>query len=499
MKFISKPAPNYRDKRGTQGIMMDVTIALVVVALFAIVYNYTAYGLDYAIRIVLILLTAVGVSVLTEVVWYLIRKQDVIKGLSVSFPWVTGLILALMCQVNVGLYALAIGSVFAIIFGKLLFGGFGYNIFNPAGVGRAVILSGFASAVAVDFVTGATPTGTMSSYGWLITDAAVGETFLSGFGGLSGLFIGNYAGALGETSTLILLLVGVYLAWRKAIDWRIPVAYLGTLFVLAIIVGISREAVVWYPLFHVLTGGAVYGAVFMLTDPVTSPTSRTGKIIFAMGAAIITMVIRLKANLPEGVLFSILLMNMFTPLIEGLTDGQQVKLQKKNIRSLAVVSLVGVLLTVVVGQLLTPKDPNAVIIPEKPPLMLKQISLSDSQFDRFVGEIVSKASDGDLITYVVIMPGYGELYADDEYFTYSNNEFEVVVNTTDNSLVSVSFVKFGDTPNLGDKAKDPDYLATYVGIDMLDQQQEVDLLTGATYTSMSVAAAFALVMADLGN
>ena len=100
MKFISKPAPNYRDKRSTQDIMMDVTLALFAVALFAIVYNYMQYGTEYALRIVLVLVVAVGGSVLTEVVWFLLTKQKVKENLAVSFPWVTGLILALMCQIG---------------------------------------------------------------------------------------------------------------------------------------------------------------------------------------------------------------------------------------------------------------------------------------------------------------------------------------------------------------------------------------------------------------
>ncbi|MDD2591570.1 MAG: RnfABCDGE type electron transport complex subunit D [Erysipelotrichaceae bacterium] len=499
MKFISKPAPNYRDKRSTQDIMMDVTLALVVVALFAIVFNFMQYGSAYGIRVILVILVAVGSSVLTEVVWFLLNKKPVLSSLAVSFPWVTGLILALMCQVNVSLYALSMGSIFAILFGKLIFGGFGHNIFNPAGVGRAVVLTGFASAVVVDFATGATPTSTMNAYGWLINDAALGETFLSGFGGLSNLFIGSYAGALGETSTLTLILVGIYLSWRKAIDWRIPVAYIGTLLLLATVVGLSNQAVVWYPLFHILTGGAVFGAIFMLTDPVTSPTSMTGRIIFAVGAAIITMVIRLKANLPEGVLFSILIMNMLTPIIEGLTDGQQIKRQTKNMRSILVVLLAGVLLTFGLGNMLVAKDPNAKVEPEEPPISLKQLALSDASLDEFVGEIVSKSADGDFTTYNVKVAGYGELYATDDYYTYTDNELAIVVDTVNKKLISITYVTFGDTPKIGDKTKDEEYLATFKDMDLSDLQQDVDLLSGATYTSMSIASAVKIVMMDLGN
>ena len=149
--------------------------------------------------------------------------------------------------------------------------------------------------------------------------------------------------------------------------------------------------------------------------------------------------------------------------------------------------------------MLTAKDPNAVIIPEKPALSLKQVSLSDAQFDEYVGEIVSKDASGDLTTYIVKMPGYGELYATDDYYTYADNQYEIVVNTVEMKLVSVAFIAFGDTPGIGDKVDDEEYLATYQDMDLSDLQQEVDLLSGATYTSMSTAAAVYLVMNDLGN
>ena len=497
MKFIYKPAPNYRDKKSTQSIMMDVTIALLMVAIFAIGYYYVQYGLAYSIRIVSLILVAVTSSVITEVIWSLVMKKKVTEFLSTSFPWVTGLILALMCQVSTSYFALIIGSIFAILFGKLLFGGFGHNIFNPAAVGRAIMMSSFASAVAVDFVTSATPTTTMNSYGWLITDSALGTTFLSNFGGLSGLFFVTYAGAIGETSTLAILIAGVYLVFRKAIDWRIPIIYLGSIFAMASLVMVSKQTVIWYPLFHLLTGGVMFGAVFMLTDPVTSPTSMSGRIIFAIGCAIITMVIRLKANLPEGVLFSILLMNMLTPMIESLTDGQQINHRNSNIRSIAVISVVGLALIFVISTLINPIDPNAVVTPVEPEA--KQISMTDTKLDAYQGEIISSEVNGDETTYLVSMPGYGVLYSTDDYYTYTNNEFSIVVNTIEKKLVSVAYVTFGDTPKIGDKTNDEEYLKTFIDIDLTDTQQDVDLVSGATYSSMSVVAAIRLVMNELGN
>jgi len=497
MKFIYKPAPNYRDKKSTQSIMMDVTIALLMVAVFAVGYYYVQYGLAYSVRVLSLITIAITTSVITEILWCLIMKKKIKEYLSTSFPWVTGLILALMCQVSTSYYALIIGSIFAILFGKLLFGGFGHNIFNPAAVGRAIMLSSFASAVAVDFVTSATPTTTMASFGWLITDSTLGTTFLGNFGGLSGLFFGTYAGAIGETSTLAILIAGVYLVVRKAIDWRVPIVYLGSIFIMASLVMVVKQTVIWYPVFHLLTGGVMFGAVFMLTDPVTSPTSMSGRIIFAIGCAILTMVIRLKANLPEGVLFSILLMNMLTPMIESLTDGQQIEHRKKNIKNIAIVSVVGLALIFLIATLISPVNPNAVEAPVESPK--KQISLTDTKLDAYQGAILSSEVNGDETTYLVSMPGYGELYATDDYYTYTNNEFSIVVNTLNHKLVSVAYVTFGDTPKIGDKTNDEEYLNNFVDIDLLDIQQDVDLVSGATYSSMSVVAAVRLVMNELGN
>ena len=221
---------------------------------------------------------------------------------------------------------------------KLLFGGFGQNIFNPAAVGRAVIFAAF-TGVSTNIITSATPTTVMATtYHWLPSNASVLDTFLDQFGGFFGLALGTYAGAIGETFTILILIMGVILSIRQIIDWRVPVVYLGTIFVLTAIVALltgidSYHGVpgfIWYPVLHLVTGGVVFGGVFMLTDPVTSPTSASGRVMFAMGAAIITVLIRLKANLPEGCLYSILLMNMFTPWIESIFDGKQLELVKKS-------------------------------------------------------------------------------------------------------------------------------------------------------------------------
>lgn len=164
-----------------------------------------------------------------------------------------------------------------------------------------------------------------------------------------GLALGTYPGAIGETFSIAIVLVGIYLAFRQVIDWRVPVTYLGGIFVLtaivALLTGIESyhgiPGFIWYPVLHLLTGGVIFGGVFMLTDPVTSPTSAGGRVIFALGAAVLTVLIRLKANLPEGCLYSILLMNLFTPMIENALDGKQLEIKKKVWTGFICIAIVG--------------------------------------------------------------------------------------------------------------------------------------------------------------
>ncbi|MFQ8582059.1 MAG: RnfABCDGE type electron transport complex subunit D [Holdemania massiliensis] len=190
--------------------------------------------------------------------------------------------------------------------------------------------------------------------GRIINSAEGMSSFLKPFGGLGNMFVGLYPGAIGETSALVILVVGVILAIRKVIDWRVPATYLITLFVLGAGVGMMHGAPISYALFHLLTGGAMFGAVFMMTDPVTNPTSAAGRIMFAIGCAVITIVLRLRSNLPEGVMYSILIMNMLTPWIESLTDGQQIKMKSKNIRNLVILFAAGLAITLLVGSTIKP-------------------------------------------------------------------------------------------------------------------------------------------------
>lgn len=354
MKFNFHVSPSLKGNLTTKEIMKELTLGLLLVFVLAVFYYASAYGSRYALQAILLLVCSLVTTLVCEFLFAKIRKRDPKKEIQNSFGWVTAIILTLMVPISTRPYALIISTAFAIIFGKMLFGGFGHNIFNPAAVGRAVIFATFTGA-STNLVTSATPTALIAnSYGWVPANADALDGFLSQVGGWSSLFLGTYPGALGETFTIAIVLIGIFLIVRKIIDWRVPVVYLGTIFVMtaivAIITGVGSyhgiPGFIWYPVLHLTLGGVVFGAFFMLTDPVTSPTSAAGRTIFALGAGILTVLIRLTGNLPEGCLYSILLMNMMTPLIESLLDGKQLDILKKAKHGFIYLALIGLAITI---------------------------------------------------------------------------------------------------------------------------------------------------------
>ncbi len=362
MKFNFHVSPSLRGPLTTQSIMKELTIGLMAIFFLAVIYYYTAFGARYALQAVLMLISSLATVFVCEFAFAKIRKREPMKEIKNSFGWVTAIILTLMVPISMRIYALIIATFFAIVFAKMLFGGFGQNIFNPAAVGRAVIFAAFMGA-STDLVTSATPTTNIASqFGWMPYNEQMLDGFLQQYGGWKSLLLGTYPGALGETFTIAIILVGIVLIARKIIDWRVPVVYLCTIFVMTMIVALITKVgsyhgipgLIWYPCLHLLLGGVVFGAVFMLTDPVTSPTSPAGRVIFAIGAAILTVLIRLAGNLPEGCLYSILLMNMLTPLIESLLDGKQLEVLPKAKKAFAVLCVVAVAVSIFTAMTLEP-------------------------------------------------------------------------------------------------------------------------------------------------
>ena len=269
--------------------------------------------------------------------------MEIKKSLLNSFGYVTAVLFVLILPIGTPHYVVAFGSMFSIIFGKLVFGGFGQNVFNPALVGRAFVMMSYASKLQshignnVDAVGSATPTTLLSSSNW------IGASSVS----LLDAYLGFYKGSIGETFALAIIIIGVVLVIRRIIDWRLPLFYVGTCFLIALFVAIFQELPpIQFALLQIGIGGLLFGAVFMLTDPVTSPTSQYGKVVFAIGAAFFTMLFRYKSNMPEGVLYSILIMNMLTPMIDKYTIYPTSKNKRNKYISIVAFILLSILVIV---------------------------------------------------------------------------------------------------------------------------------------------------------
>lgn len=486
MKFNFRVSPNYRAPLSTQRIMTELTVAISLVLAYSVYFYFTKLGSDYGMHALLMILTALGTSIVIEVLWALFYKKNILKHLNTSFPWVTALLYVGMMGVNKPLYVIFIGTFVAIFIGKLVFGGFGHNIFNPAGVGRAVsVLSfgGFITNKFADVVTGATPNQVMETLGWVIKDPTIVTKYLEQFGGLWGLATGGYVGGLGETNTLLILAVGIYLAVRKIIDWRVPTVFLGSLFAFASILALMKGMGIWYPIFHLMTGGAMFGAIFMMTDPVTSPTSIPGRILFAFGVAFLTFIIRVKGSLPEGVIRSILFMNMMTPLIDRSFDGWAFEKVKKYAISLTVIGALGFL---TVGVFANQVDYIAPVVEEEPVITinLKGEPLVISQQISSTAVVVSEVAEGDVSTFVVNINGYA--YTSDHDENPQPNTLEIKINTATQTIESVAYVTFSDSKGIGDKTNSDVFLSQFAGLSIVDETTSADVVSGATVTSVSV-------------
>ena len=358
MKFSFNPSPNYRKKQSTTDIMRDLTIALVAVLTFAAIWYGVSYGL--AGRVILMTVFAVGAAMLTETAYFAITKSEhILHDVLHSYGWVTALIMVLITRIDVSYYAMVISVVVAIVFVKLVFGGFGQNIFNPAAFGAALIMNTFASSTAPEVtstvLSGATPMATMGSVGWA-ANASVLDNVINSVGGLGNMFMGNYASVIGGSCALVIIAAAAYLIYKQVIDWRLTVPYVATIFVVSLIVGLVHGSGINFALFNVLGGGVLFGAVFMITDPVTTPVTNAGKVIFAICCGALTLLIRWKAALPDGVLFSILLMNMLTPAIDKVCDGSQVKDGGKIKKKVCIISAIAVAVALFTGITLKPVE-----------------------------------------------------------------------------------------------------------------------------------------------
>ena len=299
-KLIVSSSPHLSGTVKTRNIMLDVIIALIPALIASVVY--------FGVRALIVVCVTVASCVIAEYICRKVMKRPVTIGDYSAV--VTGMLLAFNLPVGIPLWIAAIGGVVAIVVVKQMFGGLGHNFANPAITARIILMTSFP----VRMTTWVAP----YSYITLDTTATASPLALIESGNVAGLptytqmFLGERAGCLGETCILALIIGGVYLIARKVIAPTIPVVFIGTVFIMTALLGQD-------PLMQILSGGLFLGAIFMATDYVTSPLTTKGKVIYAIGCGVITTLIRLFGSLPEGVSFSILLMNILTPHIENLT------------------------------------------------------------------------------------------------------------------------------------------------------------------------------------
>ena len=291
------PAPHIRTAETVESVMYDVVIALIPAFAMAV----------YSFGVRALILTAVSVAtcIATEYIWQKILKRDIeaFDGSAI----LTGILFAFVVPVGMGLQYVIVGNFVAITLGKIVYGGLGHNIFNPALIGRAFVQASWPVAIttfAYDGKAGATVLDAMKR-GIPLTDSLIYE----GGNQYINAFLGQMGGCLGETSALALLIGGVYLIYKKQIDWKVPAVMIGTVFVLTWAMGAN-------PFMQILSGALFLGAFFMATDMVTSPITGKGRVIFALGIGILVSLIRIKGGYPEGTAYAILIMNGVVPLID---------------------------------------------------------------------------------------------------------------------------------------------------------------------------------------
>jgi len=366
-KYQVNAYPHIHSGRSTHKYMLDLPlttypmaiVAMLIQFLFVTMYLDASFtvGIIVALRAALVIFAGVFSCIAAESIWNRYVNKDFndfagwFRSMATTYPSITGMLFALSLVIGTPIYIVVIGGFAAIILGKSVFGGVGNNIFNPALVGRAFVSISFAGVLgqAVNYSNIVNTTDAISTASPLVKLAQEGglisfESIQNIYGSFWKLFLGFYPSALGESLSFWIILAFIFLSIKKTINWFVPVIYVDLVFIMTWAVGLynglgtplgetfSMETLaIYFPIFHILTGGLLFGAVFMATEPVTSPITKRGRALFAVYLAIITFAIRILGNYPEGVLFSILFMNMFVPIIDNFYMGQIKGVKKKEI------------------------------------------------------------------------------------------------------------------------------------------------------------------------
>lgn len=442
--------PFLRSKNSTNKIMLHLLVALLPIIIFTVYKNgYIPYsnGLISFIEMFNPLLTifigALTSFVVESIYALILKKKNYIKNSYAFFP---GLFLALILPLHTPIYVVVIGSVVASI-SKIIFGGFGKNMFNPALVGYLFIILVFSSILTTDNYFNQYELDTISSPTPLTNASMVSgigsyDELVEPYGDLSNFLIGTIPGSLAETSALLCIVAYIYLSFTKTIKWRIPLVYVATVFIITFGIGRLLGEGIYYPLFHILSGGLMFGAVFMATDPITSCVTPIGQVLQGILLGIITVVFRFTGV--EGVAYSILIVNALVFLLDKIGMVSRFNLLK-SIIWFVIVWIIVIALTVILAasrRVEGNKDPN---------------------FD-----ITSKEESGNQTIYNVSQEGYG-------------GKIRAKVIIENDRIVSLEITSHHETANRYQLVLDSDYINQL--INNQDNLDGLDTVSSATVTS----------------
>ena len=442
-----------KSDNSTSNMMYTILITLIPFIIYSTFKNgiypiIKGYGNLYLVFKPLIFVVVASLfGMITEYIYYYLKKdkRDFYSLFTESYAIIPGVFLSLIISINTPIWLVIVGSIIASL-SKVLMGGLGKNILNPALTGSLFITVIFSSLVGgylnpyeVDTISSATPLSNMTASGYLVTY----DNLVKPFGSLFNFLFGNIPGAIGETCSILCIISFIYLTYKKIIKWRISSSYVGTVVVISLIICLTKGIGLWFILFNVLSGGLLFGAVFMATDPVTTPITRRGQIISGILMGIITMGIRYLTPLPEGVLISILIVNIITVFINKLS----IKLYgKDNISNIILFSIIllCILFSFVIGK-------NIITKP-----------LDDTY------EILSKVKEGNATTYEVKGKGYA-----------GNGSIKLRIIFTNNNISNIEVISSHETYT--NMIYDNNYLNKIISNQ--NNLDNLDTISGCTYTS----------------
>lgn len=455
--------PFVKSNMKTDKIMINLIIALIPIIIFAIYKNgyipFANRNTDVLGLIYPLLFVVIGAltSFLVEFIYYkFIKKNEKFKNSYSIFP---GVFLALILPLKTPIYILIIGCIIASL-SKIISGGFGKNIFNPALIGYMFVVILFTSVFTtdnyfnnyeLDTISSSTPLTNAS----MLSDIGSYDKLVKPYGSMLNFFVGTIPGSLAETSSLLCLVALIFLIATKTIKWRIPVTYIAAVFIITFGIGRLLGQGIYYPLFHIFSGGLMFGAVFMATDPVTSAVTPVGQVLQGLFLAILTVVFRFTGV--EGVATSILILNMFIFLFDKIGSRSRFNFMK----ALPWFILGCILIIVTIISLAATK---------------RVIDNQDPNFN-----IISKETQNNQTTYVVTQKGYG-------------GKIKASVIIENDKITSIEIISNNETKDRYQLVIDNNYLNTL--IENQDNIEEVDTISTATVTTNALKKMIINVMAD---